>query len=163
MGRNQVKCHGDDTRFEILAEYIYDNFGSSVKYIADVAGGQGNLSRILNKRYNYEAEVIDPRHYVIKGVSHRECEYTPDMADYYDLIVGLHPDQATRPVAESAFSRPVVIVPCCNFWDSSRKLGSKSIAEEIFSYYNENHIACKMEQLKFSYPNFVVVAKGKKK
>lgn len=162
MGRNQIKCHGDDTRFEVLAEYIYDNFGKTVKYIADVAGGQGCLARILNKKYNYEVDVIDPRHYILKGVNHRECEYVSDMADYYDLIVGLHPDQATRPVVESAFSRPVIIVPCCNYWDKTRKLGSKAIAEDICEFYKKNNIEYKMEQLSFSYPNFVVVAKGRK-
>lgn len=55
------KFHGDANRFDVMAEFIYDSFGKSVHYIADVAGGQGMLSRILNKKYNYAAEVIDPR------------------------------------------------------------------------------------------------------
>jgi len=54
------KFHGDANRFDVMAAFIYDNFGKSVHYIADVAGGQGMLSRILNKKYNYSAEVIDP-------------------------------------------------------------------------------------------------------
>ena len=99
MGRKtQVSCHGDERRFAVLAEFIADYFGKSVKYIADIAGGQGVLSRLLTKRYNYEAEVVDPRHYTLVGVSHREALYTPDMASFYDLIVGLHPDAATRPI-----------------------------------------------------------------
>ncbi len=59
MGRKSIKCHDDDTRFEEVATFIYQKFGNSIKYIADVAGGQGVLSRILNKKYNYESEVID--------------------------------------------------------------------------------------------------------
>jgi hypothetical protein len=39
------------------------------------------------------------------------------MADYYDLVVGLHPDQALRSVVESAERVAVLVVPCCNFWN----------------------------------------------
>ncbi len=54
MGRKtQVKCNGDDSRFEEVASFVHSRFGNSIKYIADVAGGQGMLSRILNKKYNY--------------------------------------------------------------------------------------------------------------
>ena len=63
MGRKtQIKCNGDEARFEEVAKFIYDRFGNSIKYIADVAGGQGMLARVLNKKYNYDCEVIDPRH-----------------------------------------------------------------------------------------------------
>ena len=89
MGRTQVCCHGDESRFEILAAFVHEHYGKSVKYIADVAGGQGMLSRLLNKKYNYVSEVIDPRSYGIKGVDRRVSEYTSDMAPYYDLIIGL--------------------------------------------------------------------------
>lgn len=42
MGRaTQIRCHGDDTRFAVLAAFIYEYFGNRVKYIADIAGGQG--------------------------------------------------------------------------------------------------------------------------
>lgn len=159
MGRkNQVSCHGDERRFAVLAEFIADYFGKSVKYIADIAGGQGMLSRLLAKKYNYEAEVVDPRHYALVGVRHREALYTPDMAAYYDLIVGLHPDAATRPVAESALMRPVVIVPCCNYWDRTRKLNSIAIADEIGKFYEENGVTFQRFQLDFSYPNICLVS-----
>ena len=162
MGRNQTRCHGDDTRFEVLANFIYEHYGKSVKYIADVAGGQGMLSRLLNKKYNYVSEVIDPRDHGVKGVEHRVSEYDSGMATYYDLIVGLHPDEATRPVVESAFHRPIVIVPCCNFWDRTRKLGSKAIAEDIALFFEKNGIEYKMEKLPMKYPDIVVYTFGKK-
>jgi hypothetical protein len=140
MGRQQIKCQGDEKRFEIIAEYIYNRFGGSIKYIADVAGGQGLLSRILNKKYNYESEVIDPRGYVLKGVLSKQVEYSPDMAEFYDLIVGLHPDAATRAVAESAVYRPILLVPCCNEWDKTRKLGSHELIQEITKYLSDRNI-----------------------
>jgi len=38
-----------------------------VRYIA---GGRGMLSRLLNKRHNDAAEVVDPRGWVLRGVRH---------------------------------------------------------------------------------------------
>ena len=128
------RFHGDPQRFEVLARYIYDRYGRNVAYIADVAGGQGMLTRILNKRYNYQCEVVDPRGWVLKGVAHREEAFAPALAPYYDLVVGLHPDQATRAVAEAALVRPAVLIPCCNFW-SEEKLGRDALVDAIAAYY----------------------------
>jgi hypothetical protein len=133
------KFHGDANRFDLMAEFIYDNFGKSVHYIADVAGGQGMLSRILNKKYNYAAEVIDPRGYTLTGVGNRQCYYHHDLASFYDLIVGLHLDEAVREVALSALTVPTVMVPCCNFW-SDNKLGSQELVDEIEKYLLRNGV-----------------------
>ncbi len=153
MGRKtQVKCHGDDSRFEAVAEFVYGRFGNSIKYIADVAGGQGMLARILNKKYNYDAEVIDPRNYQVVGVRNRGCEYRSDMAGFYDLIIGLHPDEAVREVVESARIRPVLVVPCCNFWDRSKKLGAKEMIEEISKWLDENEIRHEIVTFDFKGP-----------
>jgi len=150
MGRKtQIKCNGAEGRFEEIAELVYERFGNSIKYIADVAGGQGMLTRILNKKYNYDCEVIDPRHYQVVGVKNRECEYKSEMASFYDLIIGLHPDEAIRDVVESAKVRPVLVLPCCNFWDRTKKLGTKEMVEEICKWLKENNI--KYEVITFNF------------
>ena len=41
MSRQQVMCHGSEERSEVVAGFIYHTFGSSIRCIADVAGGQG--------------------------------------------------------------------------------------------------------------------------
>jgi hypothetical protein len=84
--------------------------------------------------------VVDPRGYVLKGVPSRQVEYSSDMAKFYDLIVGLHPDAATRAVAESAVYRPVLLVPCCNEWDKTRKLGSRELVQAITEYLDSKNI-----------------------
>ena len=160
MGRQQVKCHGDDARFEEVAAFVYERFGTSVRYIADVAGGQGLLSRILAKKYNYDAEVIDPRHYQLVGVRNRECEYRSDMAPFYDLIIGLHPDVATRDVVESAKVRPILVVPCCNFWDRTQKLGSKELVAEIAKWLDGEGIPYEIVQFHFKGPKNVGILTG---
>jgi len=160
MGRKQILCRGDDSRFEIVAGYVYDRFGKSVRHIADVAGGRGLLSRILNKKYNYEAEVIDPRGYALLGVPIRQCEYTPDMAPMYDLIIGLHPDGATRAVAESAMRRPVLLVPCCNEWDKTQKLGSRELVRAIVDYLDGLGVPSETVTFNFKKPKNIGIVAG---
>ena len=153
MGRKtQIKCNGSEERFEEIARFVYDRFGNSIKYIADVARWQEMLSRILSKKYNYDVEVIDPRHYQIVGVKNRECYYKSDMAGYYDLIIGLHPDGAIRDVVESAKTRQVLVVPCCNFWDKTKKLGTKEMIVEISKWLYENKIKYEIITFKFKGP-----------
>ena len=69
----------------------------------------------------------------------RAEEFDPALASYYDLIVGLHPDQATRAVAEAALVKPVIVVPCCNFW-SEEKLGRDELVEAVADYYREHGV-----------------------
>ena len=162
MGRKtQIRLKGSVDRFEEVAECIHDRFGNSIKYIADVAGGQGMLSRILNKKYNYESEVIDPRHYQVVGVSNRESEYYSSMAEYYDLIVGLHPDEAIREVVESALTRPVLVIPCCNFWDRTKKLGTKEMIEEISKWLDEHKIKYEIIEFNFKGPKNIGILTSK--
>lgn len=126
--------HGAPGRFEVTARFIADRFPDA-RYIADVAGGQGMLSRILAKHYNKAAEVIDPRGWALRGVASRQMTYDADSADFYDLIIGLHPDQALRPVVESAERRPVLVVPCCNFWDPATRLGRDALITSITEHH----------------------------
>lgn len=157
------RFHGDPARFEEVADFIADTFGGKAKYVADVAGGQGMLSRMLNKK-GFEAEVIDPRGWTMVGVSNRKAEYLSDMADFYDLIVGLHPDEALRPVVQSAKTRPVLVVPCCNFWDRSKKLGRNALLDEIKQYFEKNDIQYRKITFNFNSPNNIgYVTEGRSK
>ena len=145
------RFHGSPERFEVVADFVVERFGRNIKYVADVAGGQGMLSRELNKR-GYSAEVIDPRGWTLVGVNNRKEEYSEDMADYYDLIIGLHPDEALKPVVESAKIRPVLIIPCCNFWDKNKKLGRNALLCEIEKYFVRNKIIHEKIELPFKGP-----------
>lgn len=152
MGRQQHRFHGDPQRFEVVARFIHDRYGSRVRYIADVAGGRGMLARILQKRYRYTCEVIDPRGWCLKGVPHRTETFVPAMADYYDLIVGLHPDEATRAVAQAALVRPTILIPCCNFW-SDGKLGAAELLEAIQEFYRAHSISFERVPFGFQGPH----------
>lgn len=162
MARHQHRFHGDATRFDVIAEFIDHHYGNSVTYIADVAGGQGMLTRTLNKRYNYRSEVIDPRGNVLKGVPSRVEEFSAALAGYYDLIVGLHADEATRAVAHAALVKPAILVPCCNFW-SEAKLGQYELLDAIEGFYAMHGVAYERIELAFRGPkNLAIVSEPRK-
>ena len=62
--------------------------------------------------------------------------------------MGLHPDEATRAVAQAALVRPTILIPCCNFW-SGDKLGRDELLEAIESYYREQRV--RFERLAFAF------------
>lgn len=164
-GKIRGHCfHGDPMRFEVLAEFIADNYKRQIKYVADVAGGQGMLAKILAKKYNYETEVIDPRGHTLIGVSNRAMEYKAEMADYYDLIVGLHPDEALREVVYSALIRPVIVIPCCNFWSETETLGRDALLLKIEEYFKEKGVKFRRVVFPFEGPkNIGLVSEPPKK
>ncbi|MBV9850068.1 MAG: hypothetical protein JO250_10385 [Armatimonadetes bacterium] len=133
------RFHGDPARFEAVADFVAERYWRRVQYVADVAGGQGMLSRILSKKYNLESEVVDPRGWVLKGVKSQAREFDAATARYYDLIIGLHCDEALREVAAAALVRPVLLIPCCNFW-SEERLGQKELLAAIEEYYQGHSV-----------------------
>ena len=149
-GRRQVRCHGDARRFDAVVDLIRSRFGDA-RYIADVAGGQGVLSRLLTKKMNMTCEVIDPRGHVLKGVDNRAEEFDPAGSDYYDLVVGLHPDQAIRPVVEASVIRPTIVVPCCNFWVPER-MALDDMLRDIGLWYQQHDVNAELIRLDFAGP-----------
>lgn len=143
------KFHGDPKRFVVIADFIFTKYGRKIKYIADVAGGQGMLTKILNKKYNYDSEVVDPRGFTLTGVPSRSEQFKANFADYYDLIIGLHPDEATIEVAKAALIRPTILIPCCNFWDKYKTLNRDGLLYEISNYYDQNEV--KYEKVIFDF------------
>jgi hypothetical protein len=107
------RFHGDERRFEVTADFIAARFPQA----------------------RTAADVVDPRGWVLRGVPSRVEEYCADMAGFYDVIVGLHPDAALREVVKSARVRPVVVVPCCNFWLRDTKLGRDELLDAIEKHH----------------------------
>ena len=118
----------DKRRFEVFAQFLVDRFPG--RRIFDVAGGMGRLNQELTARGRM-VTTFDTRHkhlpvtYVIRELSLDEpCEA--------DLIVGLHPDGATRIIIEYAARHriPFAIVPCCSDNSMSYKPWMRFLAEE---------------------------------
>lgn len=157
MSRKQHLLHGDPRRFDVVADLVIKRFGrTGIEYVADVAGGKGVLTRTLSKKGNFTCELIDPRKTVLKGVNHRAEEFRAEMASYYDLLIGLHPDEALRELAKAALVRPAVLIPCCNFWDDQRR-GCKELLEAIETFYQQNSVSFQRVTLDFKGPKNVAI------
>lgn len=110
------------------------------------------LARVLRKRYNIACDVVDPRGWSLRGVASRTEEYSAEMADFYELIIGLHPDEALRPVVESAAVRPVLVVPCCNFWSDAKRLGRDELLAAIKGHHDARGGSAEIVTLAFRGP-----------
>ena len=157
MSRKQHLLYGDPRRFDVVADFVINRFNrTGMEYVADVAGGKGLLTRTLSKKGNFTCELIDPRQTVLKGIHHRAEQFQAEMADYYDLLIGLHPDDALRELAKAALIRPVVLIPCCNFWDDQRR-GCAELLEAIESFYKQNSVRFERITLDFRGPKNVAI------
>ncbi|MFC1717056.1 hypothetical protein ACFL6S_25535 [Candidatus Poribacteria bacterium] len=147
MSRKQHLLYGDNRRFDVVADFVMDRFSRrGIEYVADVAGGKGLLTRTLSKKGNFVCELIDPRKTVLKGIHHRAEQFQAEMADYYDLLIGLHPDDALRELAKAALIRPVVLIPGC-----------KELLEAIEDFYRQHSVDFERVALDFKGPKNVAI------
>lgn len=102
----------DKRRFELFAQFLCQRFPAAPR-VFDVAGGMGRLNEELT-RLGREVTTYDGRHKRLK-VRYVERHFTVDEPCACDLVVGLHPDGATRVIIEYAARHrvPFAVVPCC--------------------------------------------------
>jgi hypothetical protein len=117
-------------RFQLLAAWITDNFPPCT--VADVGGGKGLLSHLLNEA-GFRAEVVDPVDQPLPAryrelasgrrvrlgdqarVPRRRVRFSPALGRRYDLLVALHAHGANLAVLETAAraGSSCVVLPCC--------------------------------------------------
>lgn len=110
---------GDARRGLEFARYIVKNFPKAQRILV-VADGKGQVSRKLaNKKRSSVVVEKKPRwegrgH---KRVSYIKGEFSEDytLNSKVDLIVGMHPDEATGEIVRYAVKNrlPFAVVPCC--------------------------------------------------
>jgi hypothetical protein len=123
----------DGRRFRAFADFIHQTYPDA-QAIADVAGGRGKLSYYLHG-LGYDATIIDSRDGHLprwmrrtlrkQSVKRGRLIEIPRMVRKlqdidlrpFDLIVGLHPDEATEHLLRAAIAlgKDFAIVPCCVF------------------------------------------------
>lgn len=151
---------GDTRRFAVVADFVAHNF--SPCHAADVAGGTGLLAKHLEAR-GFTCDVIDSRSYHGRKPSRLVRDrFVASMADQYDLLIGLHPDDATMELCRAAKSGvPVVIIPCCRMGPGADKEPAGSICHIIRSFLTQEHIPWWETSLRMSGKNLVfVINKG---
>jgi hypothetical protein len=103
----------DKRRFDLFADMLRGTFPEA-RRVFDVAGGMGKLNEALTRR-GCEVITFDRRHKHLP-VKFAEREFTLDEPCEAELIVGMHPDGATRVIIDYAAKHgvPFAIVPCCS-------------------------------------------------
>jgi hypothetical protein len=124
---------GDKRRFWAFADFVRRTFPEATT-VADVAGGRGILAFRLYE-LGMQPVIIDPRDATFPRWIHRTLrkrairtgkritigrvqKRVQDVdLGAFDLVVALHPDEATEPALRAALSSGVdfAIVPCCVF------------------------------------------------
>lgn len=103
----------DLRRFDLFAEFVRREFPTAQR-VFDVAGGMGKLNQALGAR-GLDVLTFD-RRWKRAAVPYAERLFTLDEPCTCDLVVGMHPDGATRIIVDyAALHRvPFAIVPCCS-------------------------------------------------
>lgn len=108
---------GDSKRFQTFATAISRVFPPhKYKKVADIAGGKGLLQQALHK-IGYDVTTYDKRHDHIKSntIKYKYGYFDSRIKDHFDMLVGMHPDEATDIIIHEAIVRnvPFCVVPCC--------------------------------------------------
>lgn len=103
----------DKRRFELFAACLRRRFPEA-RLVFDVAGGMGRLNEELTRR-GFEALTFDSRRKRL-DVRYAERRFSLEEPCLCDLVVGMHPDGATRLIVEYAAKQrvPFAVVPCCS-------------------------------------------------
>ncbi|MBS2031921.1 MAG: hypothetical protein JST54_28750 [Deltaproteobacteria bacterium] len=102
----------DKRRFELFARFLCDRFAAP--RIFDIAGGMGKLNEALTA-LGRQVTTFDRRHKHLP-VTFAEREFSLEEPCEAELVVGMHPDGATRVIIEYAAKHhiPFAVVPCCS-------------------------------------------------
>ena len=142
----------DKRRFRAFAEFIRTTYPQIGK-VADVAGGHGNLSFFL-RELGYDATIIDSREIHLprwmKRILRKESVKQGRLVEIpravgnvedldlqaFDLLVGLHPDEATEYILRTAikYDKDFAIVPCCVFPIDRVKRSKEKWFEYLISF-----------------------------
>jgi hypothetical protein len=103
----------DKRRFDLFADLLVTRFPGATR-VYDVAGGQGKLNEALTQR-GRTVTTFDLRHKHLP-VKYAQRPFTLEEPCEAELVVGMHPDGATRVIIEYAARHGLgfAVVPCCS-------------------------------------------------
>ncbi len=155
---------GAENRGEIFAKFVCKQFPKA-QYIWDVAGGKGMVARSLaNKSQIRTVFVFDPSPRW-EGKPHPKIFYKgtefiandPPKLPLPDVIIGMHPDEATEEILEFAKEHKLrfAIVPCCQKgrWAGHRH---KPWHIVLFEYCQKHSRSVRQTLLKMTGKNLVI-------
>ena len=188
----QLGSEDKGQRAKVFCDWILETWGQdtlSIGLILDIAGGRGDLAFELATRRGLQCAVVDPRPAKLKKwqVKYQKKNPLANVAKYYQdyfnssflsthsippssvqLVVGLHPDEATEPLVDAALSLGLdfCVIPCCvfsaSFPDRRMKDGSTpSSYEQFCQYLKEKDDGIQEIDLQFDGKNKVLFLKNR--
>lgn len=137
---------GDPRRFHMMAEAVAEIWPDQNIRYADIAAGKGYLRSALYQ-LGYQNGICFDKRPNKAGRKHYQYRYFDrHVRNEFDLLLGMHPDEATDIIITEAARRqiPFVIVPCCAYPTVSTFWGSQRDYKGWM-----HHIACYAERLGF--------------
>lgn len=112
---------GDRRRFDLFARFIANQVPKSIRgdvRVADVAAGMGALSFALREHGFRKITPFEPsprRGGQVRRLGIRAQLFDAEAAREFDLIVGMHPDEATDCILDGAAAagKMAIVCPCC--------------------------------------------------
>jgi hypothetical protein len=103
----------DKRRFDLFADLLVSRFPQALR-VYDIAGGMGKLNESLTQR-GRTVTTFDLRHKHLP-VKYAQRLFTLEEPCEAELVVGMHPDGATRIIIEYAAHHGLgfAVVPCCS-------------------------------------------------
>ena len=106
---------GDPRRNKIFSEFVFRNFPKATSVLV-VADGKGELATFLSRKYKVHVIEAKPRQETLrKRVFYQKGWFTDNILVEEDIIVGMHPDEATAAIIRAAVrnNKKWAVVPCC--------------------------------------------------
>jgi len=121
---------GDQKRNVVFCKFVLKQFSRAESFLV-VADGKGELARLLaNKGKKVRVVENKPR---FRGRGHKRIKYqrgwfSSDAKIEEDVIIGMHPDEATAPIIKAAKKnkKSWAVVPCCIKGEESQGVGTYS-------------------------------------
>lgn len=171
---------GDSRRFDLFADFIAQQIPNKHARIADVAAGKGYLSLALRQRGYKNVVSFEPNiRNKVKGLQYKAQYFE---GGDFEVIVGMHPDQATDVILEEAAKSraTAIVVPCCalstrwTFWNMPQHAGRGIPIHRDTSTYKRwlNHLVIESSKrglqlnqylLPMNGRNVILYGKGKRK
>ena len=109
---------GDLRRHDLFARFIATQVPDRSARIADVAAGKGYLSfalRHLGYRNVVPFEPAPRKGGQVTRLGMQARNFTPSLAAGFDVLVGMHPDEATDCILDAAATTgaKAIVCPCC--------------------------------------------------
>jgi len=159
-------------RSQILAYWLTEMYEPCKA--ADIGGGKGLVTYLLNKA-GWQSTVIDPEYQELptkyreldktrvkieeeEKVPHINKPFTPEMAENFDLLIGLHAHGVMRYIIEASakYNKDFIILPCCVIDEPIVKQRDINWRESLFDYANELGLPVKKVQFNFMGKNIAL-------